>query len=156
MGYFSLYLYHLQFSSSESYRFQGIDISLSCLNLFLCILLFFFFFFFYYPHGILKFLGPGLNLSCSCDICHSCSNSGSLTHCTSPRIEIAPQQWPMTLQRQCPILNSLTVPQEELLCFTLFSRDCKWHYFLAFSDNSLLMHTKAMDICILSWTLHLT
>ena len=31
-------------------------------------------------HGIWKFPGQGSNLSHSCDLCHSCSNTGSLTH----------------------------------------------------------------------------
>ena len=38
---------------------------------------FFFFNFFCHTHGIWKFLGQGLNLSPSCDLCHSCSNTGS-------------------------------------------------------------------------------
>ena len=32
-------------------------------------------------HGLWKFLGQGSNLSQSCDLCHSCGNTGSLTHC---------------------------------------------------------------------------
>ena len=31
-------------------------------------------------HGIWKFLGQEVNLSHSCDLYHSCSNAGSLTH----------------------------------------------------------------------------
>ena len=40
-----------------------------------------FFFFFCYIQDIWKFLGQGSNLSCGCDLCHSCSNARSLTHC---------------------------------------------------------------------------
>ena len=31
--------------------------------------------------GMWKFSGQGSNLSHSCDLCHSCSNTESLTHC---------------------------------------------------------------------------
>ena len=34
-----------------------------------------------------KFLGQGLNLSPSCDLCLSCSNTRSLTHCAGPGIK---------------------------------------------------------------------
>ena len=54
-----------------------------------------------HTHGIWKFLGQGLNTSCSCDLCHGCSNTGYLTHCTWRGIE------PTPLQRQCRILNLL-------------------------------------------------
>ena len=37
----------------------------------------------------------------SCNLCHSCSNAGSLTHCTGPGIK------PRTPQRQHGILNLL-------------------------------------------------
>ena len=39
-----------------------------------------------------KFPGQGLNLSCSGNLHHSFSNTGSLTHCTRPGIEPIPQQ----------------------------------------------------------------
>ena len=42
---------------------------------------FFVFFFFGYTHGIWKFPGQGLNLNQRYDLCHSCSNTGSLSHC---------------------------------------------------------------------------
>ena len=48
---------------------------------------FFFFFFFHW-----KFRGQGLNLSQSCDLYHSCGNSGPLTHCAGPGIKPAPPQ----------------------------------------------------------------
>ena len=51
-----------------------------------------FFFFFGCTHGIWRFPGQGLNLSCSCNQLHSFSNPGSLTHCTRPGIELRPQQ----------------------------------------------------------------
>ena len=44
---------------------------------------FLFLFFFGCPWGIWKSLGQGLLLSHSCDLCHSCSNARSLTHCTT-------------------------------------------------------------------------
>ena len=53
-------------------------------------------------HSIWKFLGQGLNLSPSCNVCHSCGKAGSLTHCDGGRIE------PMEPQRQCQILNLAT------------------------------------------------
>ena len=43
------------------------------------IILFFFFFFFAAP-SIQKFQDQGSNLSCSCNLCHSFSNAGSLNH----------------------------------------------------------------------------
>ena len=42
--------------------------------------LIFFFFFFWLPHDMGKFPGQGSNPSCSCDLGHSCGNTGSLTH----------------------------------------------------------------------------
>ena len=50
---------------------------------------------------------PGLNLSCSCDLYHSCSNTRSSTHCTKLEIK------PVPLQRQYWIPNP-TAPQWEL------------------------------------------
>ena len=47
---------------------------------------FFFSFFFGSTHGIWKVPGQGLNLSCSCDLCHSCGNARSLTNCISPGV----------------------------------------------------------------------
>ena len=41
------------------------------------------FFFFGCTHGIWKFLGQESNPSCGCYLCQSCSNTGSLTHCTT-------------------------------------------------------------------------
>ena len=40
--------------------------------------------------GICKFPGQGLNLSCSCDPHHSCSNIGSLTCCAGLQMESLP------------------------------------------------------------------
>ena len=34
---------------------------------------------------------PGWDLSCSCDLSHSCGNTGSLTHCARPGIKPASQ-----------------------------------------------------------------
>ena len=50
------------------------------------------FFFLGCTQGVWKFLGQGLLLSLSCSLHHSCSNTGSLTHCTGPGIELAPPQ----------------------------------------------------------------
>ena len=44
-----------------------------------------------YTSGIWKFLSQGLNLSHSFDLCQSCSNTRSLTHCTTigtPKVSI--------------------------------------------------------------------
>ena len=62
----------------------------------------FFLFFFGCIHGIWKFLGQGLNPSCSCGIVCSYSNSGSLTKCVRPGLQ------PLLLQRQHWILNLLS------------------------------------------------
>ena len=37
--------------------------------------------FFGHAHGIQKFPGEGLNLSCNYGLCCNCGNVGSLTHC---------------------------------------------------------------------------
>ena len=39
----------------------------------------------------MEFLGQGSDLSCSCDLCSSCCNTGSLTHCASQGIKPASQ-----------------------------------------------------------------
>ena len=51
---------------------------------FMLVLFFFSSSFFSCTLSIWKFLGQGLNLSCSCDLCHRCGNAVSLTHCTGP------------------------------------------------------------------------
>ena len=45
----------------------------------------------------MEFLGQGLNLSWSCNLHHSCSNAGSLTHCAGLGIE------PLLPLRQMPL-----------------------------------------------------
>ena len=40
----------------------------------------------------------GLNLSLSCDLHHSCGNTGTLTHCARLGIQPVPLQWPELLQ----------------------------------------------------------
>ena len=50
---------------------------------------------------IWKFSGQGLNLCCSCNLHHSYSNAGSLTHCPGLGIKLVPQQWSKLPQRQC-------------------------------------------------------
>ena len=62
-------------------------------------------FFFFWSHNIPKFPGQRLNLSRSCELCHSCGHSVSLTYCTGLGIEPEPQLQPEPLQRQCQILN---------------------------------------------------
>ena len=43
-----------------------------------------FFFFFLWPHSQrMEVQGQGSNSRISCDLCHSCGNAGSLTHCAS-------------------------------------------------------------------------
>ena len=49
-------------------------------------------------HSIWKFSGQRLNPSHSCDLHHSCSNAGPLTHCAGLGIKPAPPQWPELLQ----------------------------------------------------------
>ena len=61
--------------------------------------------------SVWKFPGQGSNLSCSCDLCHRCSDIRSLTHCTRMGIK------PMPLQR-CWILNPLYHSRNSL-CFFL-------------------------------------
>ena len=56
---------------------------------FVCLFLFFSFFLAAPRH--MKFLGQGSDLSCSCDLSHSCSDAGSLTHCAGLWIEPASQ-----------------------------------------------------------------
>jgi len=46
--------------------------------------------FFSHPYRMWKFLGQGSNLSWSCDLRHSCSSAGSLTHCTGSGIKPVP------------------------------------------------------------------
>ena len=53
-----------------------------------------FFFFNVYTHGIWKFLGQGLDPSCSCDLQCSCSNTSPLSHCAGPGMKVAPPQRP--------------------------------------------------------------
>ena len=42
--------------------------------------------------SIWKFWGQGSNLSWSCNLCHSCSNTESLTHCIGLGIKSVPPQ----------------------------------------------------------------
>ena len=91
----------------------------------LLLLLIFFFFFSLFSHtcSIWKILGQGSNLSLSCDLHHSCSNTGSLTHCAGMGIKPMPQRQPGPLQRQCWILYPLLHSQNSNLsnfCFVLF------------------------------------
>ena len=56
----------------------------------------------------IEFLGQGLNLSHSCDLHHSCSNTGSLTHCA--RLGMEP------VSQSSRDATNFVVPQRELLC----------------------------------------
>ena len=63
-------------------------------------------FFFGHPRRM-EFPGQGSDLSCSCDLCHSCSNMGSLTYCAGPGIEPTSQRSreatdPVAPQRELP------------------------------------------------------
>lgn len=58
----------------------------------------FFFFLNGLTHGTWKFLGQESNLSCSCNLRHSNSNTDPLMHCTGLEIEPAAPQGPEPLQ----------------------------------------------------------
>ena len=64
-------------------------------------------FIFGHTHRVWKFPGQGKNLHHCCDLCHSYSNSGCLTHCTGPGIALISQQWSEPLQRRCWIPHVL-------------------------------------------------
>ena len=81
-----------------------------------CFLLFFFFLFFLWPHlWHAEVQGKGLNLSCSCDLCHSCGHAGSFNPERWARWEPRLPQRPELLQSD----SSPTAPQQELLNFQL-------------------------------------
>lgn len=44
-------------------------------------------------HSIQKFLGQWSNLSCSWDLCHSCSNARFITHYVDWAWNLEPQEW---------------------------------------------------------------
>ena len=68
--------------------------------------LFFLLFFFGSPFGIWKFLGQGLNLSQSCNLCYSCGKARSLTHGTRLGIKQAsPQKWAWSITH-CPTVGT--------------------------------------------------
>ena len=50
-------------------------------------MLYSFFFFFLAAPWHMEFLGQGSAPSCSCNLSHSCGNTGSLTHCIRPGIK---------------------------------------------------------------------
>ena len=66
--------------------------------------------------SIWKFPGQELNPSCSCDLHHSCSHTGSLTHCTRLGIEPVPLQQLELLQW---LLNLLYHFENSSLSFSL-------------------------------------
>ena len=67
----------------------------------------FFFFLFWLPRGIWKFLGQRSDLSFSCDLCHSCCNTGSLTHCAEREVKPALQRY---RQSHCATAGTLSPP----------------------------------------------
>ena len=83
----------------------------------------------------------GLNLSLSCDLHHSCGNTGTLTHCARLGIQPVPLQWPELLQSD-PLS---AVPQQELLhrcfffcCFFFFFFFLLFFFFFFFYNWSPL------------------
>lgn len=68
-------------------RTNSINIMQFFLTLYFSLFFFFPFFFVSFLLGIWKFPGQGWTLSCRCNLCHNCSNTGSLTHCAIPGIE---------------------------------------------------------------------
>ena len=64
-------------------------------------------------HGIWKFLGQGWNLSHSCNLLHSCSSPGSLTHCvivgtpppTTPQVFLGVFQNPQSFRIKNALLS---------------------------------------------------
>ena len=58
--------------------------------------------------------GSGSNPSWSCNLCDSCGNPRSLTHCARPRIET------VQLQRQCQIPNAQHNGKNSILLLFLF------------------------------------
>ena len=67
----------------------------------------FFFFLFWLPPGIWQFLGQRSDLSFSCDLCHSCCNTGSLTHCAEREVKPALQRY---RQLHCATAGTLSPP----------------------------------------------
>ena len=57
----------------------------------------FLFFFFSHTCSIWMLLGQGLNPSWSYDLCHSCGNTGSLTHWTRPESKYATKETNWTI-----------------------------------------------------------
>ena len=76
-----------------------------------------FFFFFGHLHGICTLPGQGLNSSWRCDLRHSCSNAGSLTHCARPGMEPGPQQRQASSGTHCT--TSGTPHKQYFLCYNL-------------------------------------
>ena len=66
------------------------------------------FLFFGHIHDIWKFLGQGPNLSRSCDLCHKCGSTRSLTHCATagtPKKERTLGIWPIWINLQRSIVR---------------------------------------------------
>ena len=92
-----------------------------------CCFFFFFFSFFTAPQHM-EFLGQGLNQSCSCDLCHSCSNTRSLTHFPASGITRLPPQ------REAGSLTHCAIAGTPVFAFFNGRKESKEHY-LVRSEN---------------------
>ena len=81
----------------------------------------------------MEFPGQGSDLSCSCDLSHSCSNTGSLTHCARPRIEPVFQSSQDTAS---PIVPQGDFLGESLYGVRVTSVHCFGHRWIRFSRTS--------------------
>ena len=90
-----------------------------------CVFCFLFFFFFGHTRGIWKFLGQGSNLSCICNLYHSCSN----TYWTRQGIKPMPSQrktaslahWAIAETPVCYILKGYVQPSSFKFCLVRIS-----------------------------------
>lgn len=66
-----------------------------------------FFFFFGHNHSLWKFLGQRQNQSSSHNLCHSCCNARSLTHCSTSEL-------PIIFKTQASVKELLTSQSDEI------------------------------------------
>ena len=78
--------------------------------------------------SIWKFLDQGLNPSSICDLCHSCSNAGSWTHCAGPGIKPAAPEWPSGCRQ---LLNPLRHNRSSNICLWKASHGLPGCYLLS-------------------------
>ena len=92
----------------------------------------FLFFSFLAPLQQMEFPGQESKPSCSCNLCHSCSNAGSLTHCARPGIDHTSQHSRNTADPAVP--HSAGTPPNTywLDCFVLSQRSLSLYSFLTF------------------------